>query len=405
MTCRVVITGMGVISALGKGVDPFWQKLQKGEGGIDALVLEEADALKCRVAAQVNDFQFDADNHFDSSLLPQLDRHSQFALIAAHEAITDAQLSTTALRDSAAIIGTGCGGKETDEQTYCKLYRDNRKRVHPLTIPRGMPSAAASQVSMQLGIAGPVFTVSSACSSTNHAIIQAVQLIQSGMVDCAVSGGTDAPFTYGLLKAWEAMRVLASDTCRPFSVDRSGLVLGEGAGMVVLESLESAQRRGATIHAEIAGVGMSADAGHITDPSPEGATRAMAMALNMSGMAPTDVHYINAHGTGTQANDVSETEAIRTLFGDYADRLLISSTKSMHGHALGAAGGLELIAGVLAMKNSFVPPTINYLGESEGCDLDYVVNQGREAAIDVALSNSFAFGGLNSVLLLKSFPA
>jgi len=330
-----------------------------------------------------------------------LDRHSQFALIAAREAVADAGLKESDLKPAAAIIGTGCGGKETDEQTYQKLYLDHKTRVHPFTIPRGMPSAAASQVSMQLGTQGPAFTVSSACASSNHAIAQAVMMIRSGMVDVAITGGTDAPFTYGLLKAWEALRVLSSGTCRPFSIDRDGLVLGEGAGIIVLESMAHARERGADIYGELAGFGMSADAAHITDPSSNGAARAMALALTDAQVTPDQITYINAHGTGTKQNDPSETKAIRQVFGDHSDDLFVSSTKSMHGHVLGASGVIELIAAVLSLRHGIIPPSANFTAPGEGCDLNYVPNKPVSLDYGMALSNSFAFGGLNAVLVVR----
>jgi nodulation protein E len=265
-----------------------------------------------------------------------------------------------------------------------------------------MPSAAASQVSIQFNIKGPVFTVASACSSAAHSIAQAMLMIRSGLVDVAIAGGTDAPFTFGLMKAWEALRVLSPDTCRPFSEDRSGLVLGEGAGMIVLESRKHAEDRGAQIYAELAGCGMSTDAGHVTEPSMDGAARAMQAALNDASLAPEGVDYINAHGTGTKANDVTETGAIHRVFGGHAGRLAVSSTKSMLGHTLGAAGGLELVASILAIKEGIVPPTANFTSPGEGCDLDYVPNEAREMKVRAALSNSFAFGGLNAVLLARA---
>jgi nodulation protein E len=266
-----------------------------------------------------------------------------------------------------------------------------------------MPSAAASQVSMGFGIQGPVFSVASACSSAAHAIAQAAAMIRAGLVDLALAGGTDAPFTLGLMKAWEALRVLSSDSCRPFCRDRSGIVLGEGAGMLVLESEAHARRRGATIRAELAGAGMSSDAGHITDPSVEGAARAMRAALDDAGMDPAEIDYVNAHGTGTQANDLTETRAVHAVFGEHASRLAVSSTKSMHGHALGASGALEAVATVLALQKGVIPPTANFTEPGEGCDLDYVPNRARAAPVRAALSNSFAFGGLNAVLAFRAW--
>ena len=400
MNRRVVITGLGAVSALGLNTRQFRDALQQGQTGIRPLTGLDTAHLKVRIGAEVPDFR--PQDCFAAEDLPLLDRFSQFALLAAREAMADSGLEPSAARGAAAVIGTGCGGKGTDEQTYQRLYQEGRPRVHPLTIPRGMPSAAVSQVSMQLGITGPVFSVASACASAAHAVAMGLIMIRSGMVDVALVGGTDAPFTFGLMKAWEALRVLSTDTCRPFSRDRSGLVLGEGAAMVVLESYESARRRGAVIHAELAGCGMSADAAHITDPSVAGAVSAMRTALNDAALLPADVDYVNAHGTATLANDVSETRALHEVFGAHAARLAVSSTKSMHGHSLGAAGAHELVATVLALKEGIVPPTANFTEAGEGCDLDYVPNEARERTLRVALSNSFAFGGLNAVLALRA---
>jgi nodulation protein E len=275
---------------------------------------------------------------------------------------------------------------------------------HPLTIPRMMVSAAVSHITMEHGIRGPAFTVASACASANHGIGTAFQMVRAGMVEAAVTGGTESVFTMGTLKAWDAMRILAPDTCRPFSRGRRGLVLGEGAGMMVLENFEHARARGAPILAEIVGLGMSADAGDIVLPSLEGAASAMRACLADAGLAPEEVGYINAHGTGTAMNDVTETRAIRAVFGAHADRLAVSSTKSLHGHALGAAGAIELAATLLAMAGGFIPPTANFLEADPDCDLDYVPNVARNGAIGVALSNSFAFGGLNAVLAVRRAP-
>ncbi len=400
MPKTVVITGLGAISALGHNSDEFWKALKQGRSGIRPLESLPTDLLNTGIGAEVPNFN--PEDVFPGKEIPYLDRFSQLALIAGKEAIEDAGLRASDLASAAAVVGSGCCGKHTDEETYQRLYRQGKSRVHPLTIPKGMPSAAASQVSIQFGIKGPVFTVASACSSAAHSIAQAVLMIHSGLVDVALTGGTDAPFTFGLMKAWDALRVLSSDTCRPFSVDRSGLVLGEGAGMVVLESLEHAERRGARIYARLAGCGMSSDAGHITDPSMDGAARAMEAALKDAAVSPEEVDYINAHGTGTLANDVTETDAIHRVFGDHAGRLAVSSIKSMLGHTMGAAGGLELVASVLAIRDGVVPPTTNFTSPGERCDLDYVPNEAREMRVRTALSNSFAFGGLNAVLLVRA---
>jgi nodulation protein E len=401
MKRRVVITGLGCISGMGLGVSGFWQALEKGQSAICALSGVDSN-IKIPVGVQVNNY--DPEGHFSPEELTLLDRFSQFAVLSSREAIKHAGLSLggSVLARAAGVIGTGCGGKHTDEDTYKKLYKEGRPRVHPLTIPKGMPSAAASMVSQHLGIRGPVFSIASACASGAHAIIQGAMMIRSGLVDVAVVGGTDAPFTYGLLKSWESLRVVSNDTCRPFSRDRSGMVLGEGAAMVVLESSEHAKSRGAVCYAELAGFGMTSDAGHITRPDTEGIATAMRAALIDAGVATDAVDYINAHGTGTETNDQVETEAIHMVFGEYAREIAISSTKSMHGHALGAASAMELVATILAINNSVVPPTANFTSPGEGCDLDYVPNVARPARIDFALSNSFAFGGLNAVIAVRT---
>ena len=395
----VAITGLGCISTLGQDVPTCWAALSTGSCGIGNLEGFDNSDLRVHKAAQV--WHYNPTNHFSRAELALLDRHSQLAVIAAREAAADAGLDENHLLSAAAVIGTGCGGKETDEQTYQKLYLDHKSRVHPFTIPRGMPSAAASQVSIKLGVQGPAFKISSACASSNHAIAQAAIMIRSGMLDIALSGGTDAPFTYGLLKAWEAIRVLSSDTCRPFSLDRDGIVLGEGAGIVILESMKHAKNRGAKVYAELAGLGMSADAAHITDSSSGGAARAMACALKDACITPAQVSYINAHGTGTIQNDPAETRAIKQVFGGHADNLLVSSTKSMHGHALGASGAIEFIATVLSLRHGIIPPTVNFTAPGDGCTLNYVPNRPVSLDYDMALSNSFGFGGLNAVLAIR----
>ena len=379
----------------------FWCSLVSGKSSIVPLQYDDCE-VRIRTAAQVTDFA--PETFFSAEEMPVLDRFSQFAVLAAREAIKDAGLDTDdpILMNAAGVIGTGCGGKQTDEETYRRLYKEKRSRVHPLTIPRGMPSAAASMVSQHLGIKGPVFSVASACASGAHAIIQGVLMIRSGLADVALVGGTDAPITCGLLKSWEALRAVSDDTCRPFSHDRTGMVLGEGAAMLVLESLEHAMARGAVCHAEIAGFGMSSDAGHITRPDVQGISAAISQAVLAAGVPFEAVEYINAHGTGTVANDLAETEAINNVFGGHAKSIAVSSTKSMHGHALGAASAIEMVATVQAIKTGDIPPTANFTEAGEGCDLDYVPNKARRRQIDFALCNSFAFGGLNAVLAIKA---
>jgi len=404
-TRRVVITGMGAISALGVGADALWQGLHEGRSGIAPLRHADADRLRVKVAAQVPE-NYDPTANIEERVLPQLDRTVSFALHAAQEAITQAGLvfeGGIGAR-TATLIGTGVGGENSHDEQSKRLYAENASRVHPLSIVRVMANASASQISIAHGLRGPTFVVTSACASANHAISQAAQMIRFGMADVAITGGTDACLSYSVLRAWEAMRVLADDTCRPFSINRRGLVIGEGAGVFVLESLEHAQARGATILAELAGSGMTADATDIVSPSADGAAAAMVQALADAGLAPEDVDYINAHGTGTQANDATETQAIRQAFGAHADKLVVSSTKSMHGHAMGASGALELVAVVNAMRYGIVPPTANFDQADPACDLDIVPNVAREMPVRAALSNSFAFGGLNAVLAIKRAP-
>ncbi len=400
MNHRVMITGVGAVSGLGLTAAEFWQALKEGRSAIKKID-PPMPGVKIGIGAPVPDF--DPEKYFSHDELTILDRYSQLAVIAAQEAVDDANLicGEAILTDAAAIIGSGCGAKHTDEATYDQLYKQQRKRAHPLTIPKGMPSAAASMVSLHLGIKGPAFALASACASGSHAIIQGMTMIQSGMIDVALVGASDAPFTYGLMKSWEALRVASSDTCRPFCKDRSGLVLGEGAGMLVLESEEHAKQRNARIYAEIVGCGMTSDAGHITRPDVSGITNTMINAMHHAEISLNAVDYINAHGTATQANDVAETEAINNVFGKHAKGIAVSSTKSMHGHALGASSALELVATTLAVYHDIIPPTANFTEADEKCDLDYVPNEARHQKVNIAMSNSFAFGGLNAVIALR----
>ncbi len=400
MTHRVVITGLGAVSAFGLTTDDFWQGISHGQCAIKPI--SPIEGIKLSVAAMLP--EYDENELFSADELPLLDRFSQLAILAAEQAIIDAGISgAEGLKNAATIIGSGGGGKHTDEEGYKKLYKHQRKRVHPLSIPKGMHSAVSSSVSKHLAIKGPVFSVASACSSGSHAIIQGSMMVQLGLVDIALVGGTDAPFPYGLLKAWDAMRVISDEVCRPFSKNRKGMSLGEGAGVLILESEEHARQRGARIYAELAGYGMSSDAGHITRPDIEGISKAMKDALNNAKLSPEQVDYVNAHGTGTIANDLAETKALHLVFGDHARALAISSTKSMHGHALGASSAMEMVATALAIYHSRIPPTINLDEADEECDLDYVTDTARDQKINIAISNSFAFGGLNAALVLKRY--
>ena len=401
---RVVVTGLGAVTPLGHTAATYWANLKQGVNGIGPITLAATpEELTQKVAAEVKDF--DPLKHFEERQLSTLDRVSQFAVVAAREAIAQAAITfdmPLSLR-TATIIGTGVGGQTTLDESFRRIYLEKKSRVFPLTIPKLMVNAPASQISMFCGLRGPSFAVASACASATHAIGLAFHMLHSGAVDCAVTGGAEACITFGTLRGWEAMRVMAPDTCRPFSIDRKGLVLGEGAAMLVLEPLERARARGAQILGEIVGFGMSADAADLTAPDQGGMTRAMEGALADGKLAVQNIQYINAHGTGTAANDATETQARHRVFGAHAGKLAVSSTKSMVGHALGAAGALEMVATLLAVREAIVPPTIGYLGPDPACDLDYVPNEARALTIGAALSNSFAFGGLNAVLAVKKF--
>jgi len=400
---RVVVTGLGAVTPLGHDVGSYWDGLKRGADGIRPVELIPPEKLNQKVLGEVKGF--DPQQHFNDRQLPLLDRVSQFAVVAARQAVAqcglafDGELSER----TAAIVGTGVGGQTTIDDSFKRLYEEGQPRVYPLTIPKLMANAPASQISMHCGLRGPSFGVVSACASATHAIGLSFQLVRSGAVQCAVAGGAEASISYGAIKGWEAMRVMAPDKCRPFSKDRKGMIIGEGAAVVVLETEENARKRGADILAELAGFGMSADAKDITAPDAGGMTRAMNAALSDAKLSAADIQYVNAHGTGTTANDRTETAALNTAFGDHAKKLAVSSTKSMIGHALGAAGALEMVATVMGLREGVVTPTINYLGPDPECDLDYVPNEARDLKIDAALSNSFAFGGLNAVLVLRKY--
>jgi nodulation protein E len=398
---RVAITGLGAICALGRNVPEFAASLCQGRSGIAPIESTDRSQLRFQNGAEVQGYSHQP--YFEDRRADFLDRFAQFAVIAAREAVACAGIEwTPALRETAAIITGSCvGGQSTEDIGFQEVYKLGHNRVHPLTIPKTMANAGASHISMEFGITGPSFTISTACSSAAHAIGQAYWMVRSGITDLALTGGSEAPFSFGILKAWEAMRVVSPETCRPFSKDRRGMILGEGAAMFVLEPLEAAQARGAPIHAELVGFGMSADACHITQPSAEGAARAMRAALRDAQLEPEQIGYINAHGTATPANDVTETTAIRSVFGAHADSLPVSSTKSMHGHALGAAAALECLAAILALRDGVLPPTANFTEPDPDCDLDVIPNHARRAEVEYALSNSFAFGGLNAVLVLR----
>jgi nodulation protein E len=401
---RVAITGLGIISPLGLNLADSWAALRSGRSAIGPIQSVDCSTLRFQNGAEVRGY--DPSKYFEGGKEAYLDRFAQFSVIAAREAFRDSGIELTQdLRDRCAIVcGSAVGGQAALEAGFEDLYVQGRGRVHPLTIPKTMANAGASNISMDLGLSGPTFTISTACSSANHAIGQAFRLIRHGEAEMAVTGGSEAMFTIGMLKAWEAMRVIAPDTCRPFSKDRRGMVLGEGGAMMILEPFEAAKVRGARIYAELCGFGMTSDAHHLTQPTFDGPARAMRGALREAGLAPEEVGYVNAHGTGTPGNDPVESRAIREVFRAHADKLGVSSTKSMHGHALGAAGALEAVATVLAIRHGILPPTANYNEPDPECDLDYIPNESRTQQVGAALSNSFAFGGLNAVIAFRAVP-
>ena len=398
---RVVITGLGVVSSVGQSTQDYWDSLIAGRSTFAPPTLGTAAQATGKLVGEVKGFEPAA--HFKSSQLPLLDRVSQFAIVAARQAVSQSglELRGEIAERTAGIIGTGSGGHTTVDDSFHRLYAGGAARLHPLTIPKAMISAAASQVSMYCGIKGPVFAVSSACASSTHAIGQAFHMVRNGSATCAVTGGTEASITFGAMKGWEAMRIMSPDTCRPFSKDRKGMLIGEGAAVVVLEALDHARSRGADILAEIVGFGMSANSKDLTAPDADGMARAITAALADAALSPDMIDYVNAHGTGTTANDHAETVALHRSFGAHARQLAISSTKSVVGHTLGAAGALEFVAAVMAIRDGIAPPTMNYLGADPDCDLDYVPNEARRMPIRAILSNSFAFGGLNAVLAAR----
>ena len=401
MKRRVAITGLGAVTPVGGDVVHFWESLRAGRSGIRPISTVDCSRLRFKNGAEVEGY--DPAAHFSEKDLGLLDRFAQFGLLAAREAVAMAGIEwTPRLRDRTAVVTGSClGGKITEDEVFAGVYGGEGRRTHPFSIPRAMANAAASQIAMEIGARGPSYTISTACASATHAIGQAFWLVRSGTADLAVTGGSEAPFALGHLKKWEALRVVAPDTCRPFSRDRRGMILGEGGAMLVLEPLEAARARGAAILGEVVGFGMSSDAHHVTQPSAEGAALAISAALADGNVHPEQIDYVNAHGTGTAVNDPIEAEALRLALGESARRVPVSSTKSMHGHALGAAGAIEAVATVLALRDGVLPPTANFTEPDPECDLNVIQNEAREAAAEHALSNSFAFGGLNGVLIFR----
>ncbi|MCW8842070.1 MAG: beta-ketoacyl-[acyl-carrier-protein] synthase family protein [Rhodobacteraceae bacterium] len=398
---RVVITGAGTINALGHNVPETLEAMREGRCGIGALDVRDVDRLAIKIGGQVHGFE--SEGLFNRQQIALYDRFTQFALVAAREAIGQAGLSFSG--DLAArcgvVLGTSGGGMQTLDENYRTVYEDGKNRVHPFVVPKLMNNAAASHVSMEFNLKGPSFTVATACASSNHAMSQAFQLVRSGAAPVMITGGTESMLCFGGIKAWEGLRVMSKDACRPFSANRNGMVQGEGAGVFVFEDYDHAHARGADILAEVVGFAMTSDASDIVMPSKQGAARAIAGALNDGRINPEDVGYINAHGTGTAANDKTECAAVADVFGQHADELMISSTKSMHGHLIGGTGAVELLACIMALRDGVIAPTIGYEEPDPECALDVVPNEAREAKIDVALSNAFAFGGLNAVMALR----
>jgi 3-oxoacyl-[acyl-carrier-protein] synthase II len=413
MTRRVVITGLGVISPVGNTPSEFFTNLMAGQSGIQRLDVPFIDKLNTRIAAPVKNF--DPSEHFSKMQLTSMDRFSQFALVAAAQAVADAKLELSAAEQLRAgvYMGSCLGGAATLEDGYTEVMQRDVPRVKPLSVLLSMNNAAASHISIKYGLQGPNVTYATACSSSAIAIGEAYRQIKDGYADVMLAGGAEAMLTLGIIKAWEALRTLASEdeqdasaSCKPFSKDRTGLVMGEGAAVLVLEDAERAVKRGAKIYAELVGYHSSSDASHLTKPDANGQTRTILKALSDAGLKPSDIGYINAHGTATQAGDVQETLAIKKVFGTAAKQIPVSSTKSMHGHLMGATGAVEFIAAVLALENNAVPPTLNLHHPDPECDLDYVANQGRTGLnLNAVMSNSFAFGGSNAVLIAKKFTA
>ena len=403
---RVVVTGKGVVTPLGTGVDRFWTALKNGECGIRQVQSFSTEELYITIAGEVPDF--DPKEKLKSKALMLADKYSQYAGCAAQEAVAMSKLETP-IKDkdayrSACIIGSGVGGLTTLEFSYKMLFKENKRATHPLTLLKAIGSSASAHVSIDHGIKGPTFGVVSACSTATHAIGLTYQMIRGGLVDVGVAGAAEASLNWGATRAWQAMRVLSPDGLWPFSKRRNGTVLAEGAGILVLEEYEHAKERGAPIFAELMGFGMTADAADMVNPSIDGASTAMQMALDDAKLAASEIDYVNAHGTATMVNDVNETSAIKRVFGSSANKLSISSTKSMHGHCLGAGGGIEAVAALKAMEEGFVPATLGLNDPDPECDLDYTPNVGKKRAVTYAMSNSFAFGGLNAVLVFGPPP-
>jgi nodulation protein E len=398
---RVVITGAGTVNALAHDVKGTFEAFREGRCGIGPLEIRDRDRLAIQIGGQVHGWEPEA--HFNRQQLVLFDKFTQFTLIAAREAIAQSGLNFDGHLgyEAGVVLGTAAGGVNTWDENYRTVYEEGKNRVHPFVVPKLMNNAAASHLSMEFNLKGPSFTVATACASSNHAMGLAFQMVRSGASRAMVTGGSESMLCFGGIKAWEGLRVMSKDACRPFSLNRNGMVQGEGAAIFVFEDYDHAKKRGAEMLAEVIGFAMSSDAADIVMPSKQGAARAIAGALRDAQVNPEKVCYINAHGTGTAANDKTECAAVADVFGQHADRLMMSSTKSMHGHLIGGTGAVELLACIMALKDGVIAPTIGYEEPDPECALDVVPNVAREVKVKVALSNAFAFGGLNAVLALK----
>ncbi|MFQ5622981.1 MAG: beta-ketoacyl-[acyl-carrier-protein] synthase family protein [Paracoccaceae bacterium] len=399
---RVVITGQGAVNALGMSAAATMEGMREGRSGIGPLDFPDVDRLSISIGGQIKGYSADA--HFSRQEIVLYDKFTQFALLAAKEAVSQSGLEIdgeVSVR-SGVILGTAGGGLHTQDENYRSVYAAGKNRVHPFVVPRLMNNAAASHLSMIYDIQGPSYTVATACASSNHAMGQAYEMIRAGVTDVMLTGGSESMLVFGGIKAWEGLRVMSKDGCRPFSANRNGMVQGEGAAVFVFEEYESARARGADILAEVVGFAMTSDASDIVMPNKNGAVRAMRGTLKNAGLNGSQIGYINAHGTGTTANDRTECAAVREVFGAHADDLMISSTKSMHGHVIGGTGAIEMIACIMAVRDGIIAPTINFQAADPACDLNVVPNVSRVAKIDYAMSNAFAFGGMNAVLAISA---
>ena len=398
---RVVITGSGTINALAHDVPGTFEAFREGRCGITELDIRDKDRLSIQIGGQVHDW--DPETRFNRQQISLFDKFTQFTLLAGREAVAQSGLNFDGRLsyEAGVVLGTAAGGVNTWDDNYRTVYEEGKNRVHPFVVPKLMNNAAASHLSMEFNLKGPSFTVATACASSNHAMGQAFHMVRSGMTQVMLTGGSESMLCFGGIKAWEGLRVMSRDACRPFSLNRNGMVQGEGAAVFVFEEYDHALARRAEILAEVVGFAMTSDASDIVMPNKQGASRAIAGALRDGRLNGDEVGYINAHGTGTAANDKTECAAVADVFGPHADRLMISSTKSMHGHLIGGTGAVELLACIMALRDGVIAPTIGYEEADPECALDVVPNTARDAKVDVVLSNAFAFGGLNAVLALR----